>query len=656
MGLCASSETNEIIHGFSQRPVVTPQNNIPASASSSSIAEQKEQDINTLAWVDSNKNLVNNDLVNNDDVVVTVPSVAPLAPIVPIVAIAAIVQPVVNPTPIDTTLNGIRSVLHLSTVLENRLVWTQVEEVTFATDYTVANRQTIKTADLVLLHRDDPSETANLLDVQPHQFPNVGLVLGGNAAFGYYTTDAQDNHTERLGCIELPPTKFSGIAATCRVRFITTTLPSRGCLFHMSGGWDSHFTLRFEGNGTLHFQVSADSKHHSWDKRIKINSTTVFTSRPEPYEVTAVQCNDGSQKLYVNGVLEAEGPGVKGMTDGWNDCERSINYLGRWMRPDQSSPLLAGLVSFELFDGDVISGLSGTKGGTKDLKEAPKFTFTTSATTIIVPEGNTIVLKDGQTMTNAWYGKDLTQGALVPIENIPNGTRVGNGMGIGDPVPGYPKKLWINIKSISGGDESFVMNFGEYVSKPEKYNWNGSHAVYSGNYGGAFDQDPEKEGWVVFNVSTKTGGIHDLYFSYTAYDSRPCIVRVNGQTVPQTCANNTTGGWGCATIVWSKKPECRIDMGPAGSVTKLEIRSVHFMPHLAEMKFIHVNDNENASAVSDKKDTDKNNFADENKPTQWADAAYQLGGNQEYYDEVMAAPLEDRKAVYGALKREHDKK
>jgi uncharacterized Tic20 family protein len=240
--------------------------------------------------------------------------------------------------------------------------------------------------------------------------------------------------------------------------------------------------------------------------------------------------------------------------------------------------------------GDVIS--------TNDLKEAPKFTFTTSSTTIIVPEGNTILLKDGQTMTNAWYGKDLTQGALVPIDNISNGTSVGNGMGIGDPVPGYPKKLWINIKSINGGDESFVMNFGEYVSKPEKYNWNGSHAVYSGNYGGAFDQDPEKEGWVVFNVSTKTGGIHDLYFSYTAYDSRPCIVRVNGQTVPQTCANNTTGGWGCATIVWSKKPECRIDMGPAGSVTKLEIRSVHFMPHLAEMKFIHVNDNENASAVT----------------------------------------------------------
>ena len=389
MGLCASSETNEIIHGFSQRPVVTPQNNIPASASS--IAEQKEQDVNTLAWIDSNK-----DLVHKEAVVVTIPSTVPIVasivqpvidptpidttpivPIVPIVPIiASIVQPVIDPTPIDTTLNGIRSVLHLSTVLENRLFWTQVEEVTFATDYTVANRQTIKTADLVLLHRDDPSETANLLDVQPHQFPNVGLVLGGNAAFGYYTTDAQDNHTERLGCIELPPTKFSGIAATCRIRFITTTLPSRGCLFHMSGGWDSHFTLRFEGNGTLHFQVSADSKHHSWDKRIKIKSTTVFTSRPEPYEVTAVQCNDGSQKLYVNGVLEAEGPGVKGMTDGWNDCERSINYLGRWMRPDQSSPLLAGLVSFELFDGDVISGLSGTKGGTNDLKEAPKFTFT----------------------------------------------------------------------------------------------------------------------------------------------------------------------------------------------------------------------------------------------------------------------------------------
>ena len=52
----------------------------------------------------------------------------------------------------------------------------------------------------------------------------------------------------------------------------------------------------------------------------------------------------------------------------------------------------------------------------------------------------------------------------------------------------------------------------------------------------------------------------------------------------------------------------------------------------------------NFGAVSDKKDIDKNNFADENKPTQWADAAYQLGGNQKYYEEVIkSCKLKKRK-------------
>jgi hypothetical protein len=31
-------------------------------------------------------------------------------------------------------------------------------------------------------------------------------------------------------------------------------------------------------------------------------------------------------------------------------CERRECWLGRWMRPDQSSPLYAGIVSLDLFD------------------------------------------------------------------------------------------------------------------------------------------------------------------------------------------------------------------------------------------------------------------------------------------------------------------
>ena len=69
---------------------------------------------------------------------------------------------------------------------------------------------------------------------------------------------------------------------------------------------------------------------------------------------------------------------------------------------------------------------------------------------------------------------------------------------------------------------------------------------------------------------------------------------------------------------------------------------------------------EDRKALYEDKKREYQEYLDKNKPTQWADAAYQLRQlnklRQEYYDKVMAAPLEDRKAVYGAIKREHVKK
>ena len=98
-----------------------------------------------------------------------------------------------------------------------------------------------------------------------------------------------------------------------------------------------------------------------------------------------------------------------------------------------------------------------------------KTTFSISSTTIELPEGTEITVGDDQTITSAWYGTDLTQGVIVPIDNnilpgLANDSKkmhrhndffhyttrnnkivkiVGNDTGVVDPS----KKLWINVKN-----------------------------------------------------------------------------------------------------------------------------------------------------------------------------------------------------------------
>lgn len=71
------------------------------------------------------------------------------------------------------------------------------------------------------------------------------------------------------------------------------------------------------------------------------------------YAIVAVLCPGGEMRLYVDGALEAEGPGMSAAGAASFDVSRSRDeaFCGRWMRPDQSAPVRAGIVSVEVFDG-----------------------------------------------------------------------------------------------------------------------------------------------------------------------------------------------------------------------------------------------------------------------------------------------------------------
>ena len=117
-------------------------------------------------------------------------------------------------------------------------------------------------------------------------------------------------------------------------------------------------------------------------------------------------------------------------------------YSGDWCQ-NQTTGMGLGVVS--IVEAIQTGDKQAKKNQTKQLK--PDSAFTISSTTIELPEGTEIAIGDDQMMTSAWYGTNLTQGVIVPIDSIVSMQRVGNAMGVGDPVPGMPKKLWINVET-----------------------------------------------------------------------------------------------------------------------------------------------------------------------------------------------------------------
>ena len=125
-----------------------------------------------------------------------------------------------------------------------------------------------------------------------------------------------------------------------------------------------------------------------------------------------------------------------------------------------------------------------------------------------------------------------------------------------------------------------VINFGAYVSAPKEFHFDGRIGVHSGGMDGL----SEEEGWIRFDIFHRQGGLHDLFLSYTAQDSRPCRLRVNGQEFTGIAAQ-VTGGWGHDTIQTMTEPECRVDLGSPSSFARVEFRAEGFCPHLSTITF-----------------------------------------------------------------------
>jgi hypothetical protein len=73
--------------------------------------------------------------------------------------------------------------------------------------------------------------------------------------------------------------------------------------------------------------------------------------------VTAVLAGEGAVRLYIDGRLETSGDGLDPQAQSLQPDRRerqvrAQNFVGRWMRPDQSTALHASLLSLTMSDGE----------------------------------------------------------------------------------------------------------------------------------------------------------------------------------------------------------------------------------------------------------------------------------------------------------------
>jgi hypothetical protein len=234
------------------------------------------------------------------------------------------------------------------------VVWNATVRVESTQDYTTSDSKKLITGIVQLPNR---AEVAEIKDVSSHKIDLAeGIVLAGEHAIGEYIQDSK--RTVKLGFVSLPPTTLTGVACSVQVTFSYPPgeSPEDGsCLFFMGDGWDSHFSIRHVHGGKLQFQV-CPTQNGSWGERIDIVSSTAIVGRVEAYIVLAVLHEDGTQSLYLDGVLESQGKGIQGLTHKrktqvLTHCREQHNFIGRWMRPDQSPPLWAGIHSVQIYDG-----------------------------------------------------------------------------------------------------------------------------------------------------------------------------------------------------------------------------------------------------------------------------------------------------------------
>tara|TARA_B100001142_G_C14296903_1_gene641249 strand:+ start:516 stop:1277 length:762 start_codon:yes stop_codon:yes gene_type:complete len=217
---------------------------------------------------------------------------------------------------------------------------------------------------------------ARVMDIVPHEVhAGEGLRMCGAKARGKFTQD--DRKTEyALGTVDLGTVRTTmgkGVSAKVCVNYFAQPLDD-AVLFHLGNGWDDIFQVKHDRGNVLKFQVTPGAPGEGCTKGVKMDGVCGWNDRASVdfrvddaflssgiRTVVAVLEPSGKQRLYVDGALVGQGDGIalpRGAADPYEGqmkkdgeaCERRECWLGRWMRPDQSSPLYAGIVSLDLFD------------------------------------------------------------------------------------------------------------------------------------------------------------------------------------------------------------------------------------------------------------------------------------------------------------------
>ena len=194
---------------------------------------------------------------------------------------------------------------------------------------------------------------AKIMDCTPYQIdPAEGLPLSGPTTFGRYVSDDGDRSV--LGHVLVPEPRVSGVAVSVALRVkLFDKLVTESCLFWMGTGWGNHFGIRHY-RGKTFVECCPDDSLQGWEHRVEVGDEMhLEVGRPVAVVATMGAC--GRMRLYVDGVLIAEGVGLGGVRrfSPQHIGRRRACHVGRWFRPDQSFPTSAGLMTCEIFDGEV---------------------------------------------------------------------------------------------------------------------------------------------------------------------------------------------------------------------------------------------------------------------------------------------------------------
>ena len=231
----------------------------------------------------------------------------------------------------------------------SRVGWFAEGVVVNGEDY-VEHRTGTHTGDMLDEHG---RPVAKIMDCTPYQIdPAEGLPLSGPTTHGHYVSDDGDRSV--LGHVLVPEPRVSGVAVSVALRVkLFDKLVTESCLFWMGTGWGNHFGVRHY-RGRTFVECCPDDSLEGWENRVEVGDEMhLEVGRPVAVVATMGAC--GRMRLYVDGELIAEGVGLGGVR-GFSPehiGRRRACHLGRWFRPDQSFPTSAGLLTCEIFDGEV---------------------------------------------------------------------------------------------------------------------------------------------------------------------------------------------------------------------------------------------------------------------------------------------------------------